>query len=146
MKNPVIIAVDFDGTVIPEGLYPDGSDHNGLYHAVTVLRDWNEKGYDIVLNTCREGLGLHNAAKWFKLHDVKLAAVNSSPRSWLWQHEMNVLTLSRKVFANIYIDDRGLGVPLNNEGLVDWFRVEEMVNELVDKMSKSDNADTVLKS
>jgi hydroxymethylpyrimidine pyrophosphatase-like HAD family hydrolase len=146
MKNPVIIAVDFDGTVIPEGLFPDGSHHNGLYHAVTALQRWNEKGYDVVLNTCREGLALHNAVRWFKLHGVKLAAVNSSPGSWLWQHEMNVLTLSRKVFANIYIDDRGLGVPLDKEGLVDWFQVEEMVDKLVGKMDQSDKADTVLKS
>jgi hypothetical protein len=146
MKNQVIIAVDFDGTVIPEGLYPNGSHHTGLYHAVAVLQSWNRKGYDIVLHTCREGLGLHNAIRWFKLHDVELAAVNSSPRSWLWQHEMNVLTFSRKVFANIYIDDRGIGVPLDDEGLLDWFKVDEMVAELVDNMSKGDKADTVLKS
>jgi hypothetical protein len=142
VRNPVIIAVDFDGTVIPEGLFPDGSHHNGLYHAVTVLRNWNVKGYDIVLNTCREGLSLHNAVRWFTLHDIKLSAVNASPRSWLWQHEMNVLTLSRKVFANIYIDDRGIGVPLDDEGLLDWCKINEMVTGLVNKMSKGDSADT----
>jgi hypothetical protein len=146
MKYPIIIAVDFDGTVIPEGFFPDGSRHAGIYHAVTVLRGWNKKGYDIVLNTCREGLALHNAVRWFKSHDIELAAVNASPRSWLWQHEINVLTLSRKVFANIYIDDRGIGVPLNNEGLLDWLKVDEMVAGIVDKMSKSDKADAVLKS
>jgi hypothetical protein len=144
--NPVIIAVDFDGTVIPEGLYPDGSNHVGLYYAAIILRNWNERGYDIVLNTCREGLSLFNAVKWFKNNDIQLAAVNSSPRSWLWQNEQGILTFSRKVFANIYIDDRGIGVPLDDEGLLDWFKIDEMVAGLVNKMSKGDSADTVLKS
>ena len=69
---------------------------------------------------------LEEAEDWFKANGIELfdSNINKTQRTW---------TYSPKVYANLYIDDAALGIPLiEEEGsrpYVDWIRVEQMLKE-----------------
>ena len=120
----VVIAVDFDGTCVTHDYPYIGSDIG----AVPVLRDLADAGYHLVLNTMRSGRLEKDAVKWFKENDIPLYGVNCNPdqRSW---------TSSPKVYADLYIDDAALGIPLktsptSTRPFVDWVAVRELLVSL----------------
>lgn len=117
----VVIAVDFDGTCVTHDYPYIGSDIG----AVPVLRELADAGYHLVLNTMRSGRLEKDAVKWFKENDIPLYGVNCNPdqRSW---------TSSPKVYADLYIDDAALGIPLrtsptSTRPFVDWVAVRELL-------------------
>jgi len=114
----IVIAVDFDGTVVTHD-YPEvGSD---VPHAVDVLKALVKKGAKIILYTMRSGLHLRRAEAWYKLHNIKLYASQRNPTQDRW-------TDSPKCYANIFIDDAALGCPLietDGRSVVDWLKVAE---------------------
>ena len=115
----MIICVDFDGTCVTNE-YPNiGKD---LPNCVDVLRKLNEKKVDIILLTQRDGKPLDDAVKWFRENDIDLYGINDNPEQATWSH-------SRKVYANLYIDDRAIGCPLS-QGAVDWKAVERILMEM----------------
>lgn len=119
-RKLLVIAVDFDGTVVKHA-YPEIGEDIG---AGRVLRKIIDTGHKIILNTMRSGDQLDDAVNWFKNQGIELYGVNKNPT----QHEW---TDSPKVFANLYIDDYGLNIPLcyDHEGnrYVDWMRVENIL-------------------
>ena len=115
----LVIAVDFDGTCVTHEYPYMGSDIG----AVPVLKELSDAGYRLVLNTMRSGKTEKEAVKWFKENDIPLYGVNSNPDQKSW-------TKSPKVFADLYIDDSALGVPLTSSPsstrpYVDWAKVRE---------------------
>lgn len=117
--SQIVIAVDFDGTCVTHDYPYIGSDIG----AVPVLRELADAGYRLVLNTMRSGKLEKEAVAWFKSNNIPLYGVNINPdqRSW---------TASPKVYADIYIDDAALGVPLTTSPssvrpFVDWVKVRE---------------------
>lgn len=91
----LMIAVDFDGTVI---------DENGrsLEGATNSLRELARRGHRLYLWTCREGPGLDEAAAWFQQRGIPLAGVNqNAPHEMRWRN--------RKLYADVYVDDRVVG-------------------------------------
>ena len=93
--NP-IVAVDFDGTLSLDAQYPNiGRFNTSLYEALMKLRSI---GWSIVLWTCREGKELKEAVEWCKMNGLEFDAINENPPE--------VPFKSRKVVADIYIDDR----------------------------------------
>ena len=122
----VTICVDFDGTCVTNE-YPNvGKD---LPNCVEVLKKLNEKKVNIILLTQRDGKKLTDAIEWFKKNDIKLYGINDNPSQSSWSK-------SRKVYADLYIDDRNLGCPLtlhrslSDEAFVDWKKVEKMLKEM----------------
>lgn len=118
MPQP-IIAIDFDGTCVTHDYPYIGSDIG----AVPVLRELADAGYRLVLFTMRSGKLEKEAVNWFKQHDIPLYGVNANPEQRSW-------TASPKVYADLYIDDAALGVPLiispnTVRPYVDWQRVRE---------------------
>ena len=101
IKRPLDIAVDFDGTCVTND-YPEIGHDIG---AGEVLRSLVAKGHRIILCTMRSGKRLEDAIRWFESNGIKLYAVNGDPEQKQW-------TRSRKIHADIYIDDRALGCPL----------------------------------
>lgn len=97
--RPEIIAVDFDGTLC-ENKWPDiGEPYEDL---IDRLIDIQEKGNKLILWTCRIGERLEEAVRWCRAHGLIFDAVNENlPEVLEWMG-----TDSRKVFADIYIDDR----------------------------------------
>lgn len=115
----LVIAIDFDGTCVTHEYPYMGSDIG----AVPVLKELTEAGYHLVLNTMRSGKTEKEAVKWFKDNDIPLYGVNKNPDQKSW-------SASPKVYADLYIDDSALGVPLTSSPTstrpyVDWIRVRE---------------------
>lgn len=96
MSYKPIVAVDFDGTLSIDSQYPDiGQFNTPLYEALMRLR---EIGWSIVLWTCREGKELKEAVVWCANNGLEFDAINENPS--------HVPFKSRKVVADMYIDDR----------------------------------------
>lgn len=116
----MIIALDFDGTAVTHE-YPEIGKDIG---AVPVLKELLEKGHQIILYTMRSGEELRQAVEWFKEREIPLLGVNENPTQKDW-------TSSPKAYAHLYIDDAGLGIPLNYSGrsrpFVDWRAVRRML-------------------
>ncbi len=117
--SELVIAVDFDGTCVTHDYPYIGSDIG----AVPVLKELTDAGYRLVLNTMRSGRLEKDAVRWFKDNNIPLYGVNKNPDQKSW-------TASTKVYANLYIDDSSLGVPLKNSPtstrpFVDWEQVRE---------------------
>lgn len=120
----VVIAVDFDGTCVTHDYPYIGSDIG----AVPVLRELTDAGYHLVLNTMRSGRLEKDAVKWFKDNGIPLYGVNCNPDQKSW-------TASPKVYADLYIDDAALGIPLktsptSTRPFVDWVAVRELLVSL----------------
>lgn len=96
MSYKPIVAVDFDGTLSLDSQYPNiGRFNTHLYEALMKLRGI---GWSIVLWTCREGKELKEAVEWCKMNGLEFDAINENPS--------HVPFKSRKVVADMYIDDR----------------------------------------
>lgn len=120
----VVIAIDFDGTCVTHDYPYIGSDIG----AVPVLRELADAGYHLVLNTMRSGRLEKDAVKWFKDNKIPLYGVNCNPDQKSW-------TSSPKVYADLYIDDAALGIPLktsptSTRPFVDWVAVRELLVSL----------------
>lgn len=96
------ISVDFDGTCV-DNHYP----HLGQTapFAVETLLYLVASGRRIYLNTLRGSNIIRPAINWFMLNNIPLSGVQENPSQKRW-------TDSPKVSADLYIDDRGFGVPL----------------------------------
>jgi hypothetical protein len=116
-----IIALDFDGTCV-EHSYPFiGNDVGAEYWLKQFLNYPNVK---LILWTIRSEKELFEAINWFGKRDIPLWGVNMNPDQLEWSS-------SPKCYANIYIDDAGVGCPLiqkgNDRGYVDWSKVGPLV-------------------
>lgn len=121
MADQLTIAVDFDGTCVTHE-YPYLGQDIG---AAPVLRELADAGYRLILNTMRSGKLEREAEDWFKRNNIPLWAVNCNPEQKKW-------TKSPKVYAELYIDDSNLGIPLttnekSTRPYVDWARVRELL-------------------
>jgi hydroxymethylpyrimidine pyrophosphatase-like HAD family hydrolase len=121
-----IIAVDFDGTCV-EHEYPlIGKTVPGV---IANLRLLIKKGHQIILFTMRDSYYLDDAIAWFEENLIPLWGVNENPeQTW---------TTSRKVYADFYIDDAAIGIPLFYPGngsrpYVNW---PETIAILEDRLS-----------
>jgi hypothetical protein len=102
----MIIAVDFDGTIVDHA-YPDiGKPVPG---AIKWLRRWQELGAKLILWTMRSdgqhcGDVLTQALEFCRSHGIEFYGVNSNPdQDW---------SSSPKAYAHVYVDDAAFGCPL----------------------------------
>lgn len=117
----MVIAVDFDGTVVTHEYPHIGTDAG----AVPVLKELVANGNRLILYTMRSGRLLDAAKRWFAEREIPLYAVNANPGQRNW-------TESPKIYANLYIDDSSLGCPLRiEEGsarpVADWQKIREQL-------------------
>ena len=73
--------------------------------AVSVLKELVRKGHKIILYTMRNGDTLDGAVSVLIDNGIELWGINRNPEQYRWSP-------SPKVFANLYIDDAALGIPL----------------------------------
>lgn len=95
----MILAVDFDGTLCMSD-YPNIGNPN--MELIEALKRRQSCGDQLILWTCRAEHFLDEAVEWCKSHGLHFDAVNDNvPETVeLWGHN------SRKITADIYIDDR----------------------------------------
>ena len=117
----MIIAVDFDGTIV-EHKYP--AIGKEIPYAIKTLKLFQKKGHKLILWTYRHGKELEEAVKFCEDRGLFFHAVNNN-----FDGEEYDNTYSRKIYADIYIDDRNLlGIP-------EW---EKLFNMLEQNPKKKD--------
>ena len=98
----MIIAVDFDGVIV-EDKFPDiGEPDTRL---VDLLNMAYNQGHSVILWTSRVDDKLETAVETCKRIGLSLTAVNNGDPNNLSQYGTN----PRKIYADIYLDDRALG-------------------------------------
>lgn len=96
-----VIAVDFDGTIV-EHKYPDIG--NEMMFAFDTLKALQSKGHRLILWTYRKGKELEEAVEFCRQNGMIFYAVNENHPG-----EMAEEDFSRKINADIFIDDRNAG-------------------------------------
>jgi hypothetical protein len=118
------IAVDFDGTIV-EHEYP--SIGKEKLFAFRTLRELDKLGARLILWTFRTGKELEEAVEYCKNNGIEFYAVNKN-----YPEEVVDETVSRKIDADIYIDDKNLG------GFPGWSEVWQVIfpYEMQEKMAE----------
>ncbi|MCM4160049.1 hydrolase [Antarcticibacterium flavum] len=106
MIKILTIAVDFDGTIV-ENKYP--AIGKPVLFAFETLQKLQEEGHHLILWTYRSGRELEEAVNFCRNKGIEFYAVNKS-----YPEEIYDEGLSRKIQADIFIDDRNFG------GLKGW--------------------------
>ena len=112
----MIIAVDFDGTIV-EHRYPEIGKE--IPFATDTLRMLMKDKHKLILWSVREGKLLDDAVNWCKDRGVEFFAVNKD----FPEEDDDKCHFSRKIKADMFIDDRNLG------GLPDWGVIYQMISE-----------------
>ena len=107
------IAVDFDGTIV-EHKYPEIGEE--LLFAIETLKELQRQQHQIILWTFRSNRELDEAVEYCSGRGLEFYAVNKN-----YPEENFDDNISRKINADLYIDDRNLG------GFPGWGVVLEMV-------------------
>lgn len=111
----MIIAVDFDGTIV-ENKFPEIGELKMIDDYNTTLdclKNLQSKGCEIILWTCRCGKHLEEAVKFCSDRGFEFNAVNDDLEYIKEQYKEGMdwwyknLT-ARKVYADIYIDDKAM--------------------------------------
>jgi hydroxymethylpyrimidine pyrophosphatase-like HAD family hydrolase len=95
------IAIDFDGTIV-EPRYPEIGKE--IVFAFDALRELQKRGHQLILWTSRAGKELDDAVEYCRRKGIEFYAVNKN-----YPEEQYDPTDSRKILADIYIDDRIIG-------------------------------------
>ena len=111
----MIIAVDFDGTIV-EHRYPAIGKERPF--ATETLKKLAADGHRLILWTVREGRLLEEAVDFCRERGVEFYAVN---RDYPEEEKAHNKHYSRKLKADVWIDDRNVG------GLPDWGTIYEMI-------------------
>lgn len=111
----MIIAVDFDGTIV-EHRYPEIGKE--ILFAFDTLKALHQQGHKLILWTFRSGKELDEAVAYCKENGLTFYAVNANSPVEVFNPD----TISRKIYADLYIDDRNVG------GLPGWGEIWNMLN------------------
>lgn len=112
----MVIAVDFDGTIV-EHRYPEIGPE--IPFAIETLKMLINDHHRLILWSVREGKLLEDAVNWCHERGVDFYAIN---RDYPEEKEENNQHFSRKLKADVWIDDRNLG------GLPDWGTIYRMIS------------------
>jgi hydroxymethylpyrimidine pyrophosphatase-like HAD family hydrolase len=109
----MILAIDFDGTIV-EHRYPAIGRIRPF--AFETLKALQKKNHRIILWTHRSGNELDEAVSFCRENGLEFYAVNKNYPEEKWNEKD-----SRKILADIYIDDRNLG------GLPSWGEIFKLI-------------------
>lgn len=104
------IAVDFDGTIVVDEYPKIGKLQSG---AKDTLQRLHKEGHKIIIWTCRSGELLVEAVNYLLNQQIPFDQVNDNLKENIEQYGGN----SRKICADVYIDDR------NMLEQIDWERI-----------------------
>ena len=114
--NKLTIAVDFDGTIVEDG-YP-GIGKPRIF-AFETLKKLQEDGHRLILWTYRHGIRLEEAVAFCEKNGIEFYAVNKS-----FPEEQFDYSKSRKIHADLFIDDRNIG------GVLGWGEVYQLLTKM----------------
>lgn len=99
----MIVAVDFDG-VLCRDEFPGIGDPN--YRIVSLVREIIDAGHEVVLWTSRADQRLVEAVQWCADRGLHFCAVNENAPSNRARYEGEYPNGTRKVYADVYLDDK----------------------------------------
>jgi hydroxymethylpyrimidine pyrophosphatase-like HAD family hydrolase len=115
----MIIAVDFDGTIV-EHRYPAiGAE---IPFAIETLKKLAREQHRLILWTVRKGKLLEEAVEFCRKRGLEFYAVN---RNYPEETEEQTIKGSRKLKADVWIDDRNVG------GLPEWGIIYQLIHNEV---------------
>ncbi len=103
------IAVDFDGTIV-ENRFP--AIGKPMLFAFETLKALQQQGFILILWSVRQGKELEEAVDFCRENGIDFYAVNAN-----YPEEKFDSETSRKIEADIFIDDRNIG------GFIGWSKV-----------------------
>lgn len=113
--HPLILAVDFDGTICKHAKFPELGDP--VPHSIEWLHKFHDAGAKMFMWTCRSGDALELATQFASSHKLHFSGYNAYK---YWEG----FDVSDKLFANMYIDDAAACVPLvrlaDERPYLDW--------------------------
>ena len=109
----LIIAIDFDGTIV-EDAYPKIG--KPLLFSIETIKKLQSEGHRLILWTYRTGKRLKEAVEFCKKEGIEFYSINKSYP----EEELDSKT-SRKIHADLFIDDRNIG------GFIGWTEVHKLV-------------------
>ena len=108
-----IISIDYDDTIVYAN-YPE----------VGIMKLYSE-GHTIIINTCRSGEHQKMAEEYLRQSGVLFHHINENHPDNIAQYDSD----SRKIFADVYIDDKQLG------GLPEhWLEIDAILREQLEKI------------
>jgi hydroxymethylpyrimidine pyrophosphatase-like HAD family hydrolase len=113
------IAVDFDGTIVDHEYPKIGKEK---LFAFRTLRELEKRGARLILWTFRTGKELDEAVEYCRQNGVEFYAVNKN-----YPEEIYNEKISRKIDADIFIDDRNIG------GFPGWSQIWQTLNPYEDQ-------------
>ena len=108
-QDKLLLAIDFDGTIVDDA-YPEIG--KPKIFAFETLKRLQSEGHRLILWTYRNGKPLEEAVTFCKKNGIEFYAVNNSFPEEVYEGEK-----SRKINADIFIDDRNIG------GFIGWGEV-----------------------
>ena len=123
LTNTLTIAVDFDGTIVEDAYPKIGKER---IFAFETLKRLQAEGHRLILWTYRSGKYLEEAVAFCKDNGIEFYAVNES-----FPNEQLKPTTSRKINADIFIDDRNIG------GILAWGEVYQLIMNETPDLSKA---------
>jgi len=125
----MIIAVDFDGTIVKHKYPSIGKE---IPYAIETLKLFQQRGHKLILWTFRSGKELEKAIEFCRKRGLIFHAVNNN-----FEGEEFDNTYSRKIYADIFIDDKNiLGIP-------EWKKIYQILNDMNNNSEKNRLPDTL---
>lgn len=115
----MIIAVDFDGTIVTHAYPKIGREIPG---AIETLKRLQAHGHRLILWTVREGELLDQAVAYCRSKGLEFYSVNEHYTDEPVDKERTDAKACRKLTADIYIDDRNVG------GFPGWEAIYRMIS------------------
>ncbi|MFY0602882.1 MAG: hydrolase [Flavobacteriaceae bacterium] len=112
-RNHLIIAIDFDGTIV-EDAYPDIG--KPKIFALETIKRLQADGHRLILWTYRSGRKLQEAVDFCTKNEIDFYAVNKN-----YPEEDFDNKISRKINADLFIDDRNIG------GFIGWTEIYKII-------------------
>lgn len=112
-KDHLIIAIDFDGTIV-EDAYPKVG--KPMIFALETIKKLQADGHRLILWTYRSGKKLDEAVAFCKENGIDFYAVNKN-----YPEEEFDGKISRKINADLFIDDRNIG------GFLGWTKIYKLI-------------------
>lgn len=116
----MIITIDFDGCIV-EHKFPEIG--KPIPYAIEAIKVIKAAGHQIILWTCREDVPQRNvlteAIKYCKQNGIEFDAINDNIKPY----EDHLYTNCRKVYANLYIDDKN-----RIDKKIDWVEILRELN------------------
>ncbi|MBI1288348.1 MAG: hydrolase [Flavobacteriales bacterium] len=111
----MVIAVDFDGTVV-EHKYP--AIGKEMPFAFATLKELQKRGHRLILWTFRHGKTLDEAVEYCRQNGIEFYAVNRS----FPEEQFDSNEASRKIDCDLFIDDRNVG------GFIGWGEIFRIIH------------------